>query len=376
MSDPFVRHRLRPIVLAITANLKRLSQDREARTIAGVTGSACVIGGGPSCKDFDRIGEGVATLTVNTAAPKVCAEFSPDVLVIREVVGVADQLAKLKHKPKLIVLDIGTAPSTVAAAYDTAPVAWAIPAQTHLAWLIRLMDVRPFYSGESAMTMAVSLTEACEAVSLLGCDLAFGKDGTMYGEGTAWPGIKAQALDHGFVDMGNRGGMQEHGRSSGAAVPLLREQVTPVMMEDGSEGLALATWVSQRLWVEQWAKRHPATLFCNMSGGAKIEGAWPEPGQWEPYDGENEGHVTTSPLDTTKIDQAVRLSIANAKEALEHEAPWTLGGAMSGWPLVELAAQPAIVETLGRKLPLDLALADRLPIMRSALEAVEEAWSR
>lgn len=369
-SDQFMRHRSLPITLALASNLGRLARAGAANGIGQVrSGASCVvIGGGPSCRPISS----AFTLCVNTSAPRVCRDASPDVLVVREVVGVERQLHSLKHLPRCIVLDIQTAPSTVAAAIDLGvPVLWAIPAQTNLGWLVKLLDHVPVYGGESAVTMAVALTDrlGASAVSLVGCDLAFGRDGEAYGDGTAWSGVKASVLGAGFVDLGDRGGMQEQARASGIPAPMLREMATSVAMEDGSTGLALSTWCSQRLWLEQWARRHPGTVFGNLSGGARIEG-------WAPLERipprPELAALPSVPLDTSRIDAEVRRQLAVAKEALRSDAPWTLGAA--GWPLVTFAEQREVLETSERGLPLGIALGERRGISERAIEAVETAY--
>lgn len=375
-SDQFMRHRSLPITLALAANLGRLARSGAANGIGQMrSGASCVvIGGGPSCRAVSD----AFTLCVNTSAPKVCQDSAPDVLVIREVVGVQRQLHSLRHLPRSIVLDIQTAPSTVAAAHDLGvPVLWAIPAQTNLAWLIRLLDHVPVYGGESAVTLAVALTEriGASAVSLIGCDLAFGKGGEVYGDGTAWSGVKAQALSDGFVDFGDRGGMQEQARESGIPAPLLREMATSVVMEDGSTGLALSTWCSQRLWLEQWARRHPKTEFANLSGGARIEG-WPADTEasraWRRMDARSLSALPSAPLDVSRIDAEVRRQLAVARESLHSDAPWTLG--LDGAPLVTFAEQKEVLETSERGLPMGIALGERRGITERAIEAVEAAY--
>ena len=145
MSDAFVIQRSRPIALALAANLGRIARAGSAEFVGRSTepGAAVIIGGGPSCGGFDRIPPGALSICVNTSAPKVCAEMAPDALVIREVVPAVRELAELKHAPKCIVLDMQTSPVTVARAHDVAPVLWAIPAQSVIAWLPRLLDVEP-----------------------------------------------------------------------------------------------------------------------------------------------------------------------------------------------------------------------------------------
>jgi hypothetical protein len=376
MSDQFMRHRSLPITLALAANLGRLARSGAANGIGQMqSGASCVvIGGGPSCRSV----EGAFTLCVNTSAPKVCNEGAPDVLVIREVVGVQRQLDALRHLPRCTVLDIQTAPSTVEAAMGLGvPVLWAIPAQTNLAWLVRLLDHVPVYGGESAMTLAVALTERIGAasVSLVGCDLAFGRDGSAYGDGTAWSGVKAQTLSDGFVDFGDRGGMQEQARASGIPAPLLREMATSVLMEDGSTGLALSTWCSQRLWLEQWARRHPGVGFSNLSGGVRIEG-WPADTEasraWRRMDARSLSALPSVPLDVSRIDAEVRRQLAVAREALASDAPWSFG--LDGSPLVTFAEQKEVLETSERALPMGIALGERRGITERAIEAVERAY--
>lgn len=393
MSEAFVIQRAKPIAMALAANLGRLARAGTAHFVGRSTepGAAVVIGGGPSCGGFDRIPPGVLSLCVNTSAPKVCESIAPDVLVIREVVPAVRELAALKHAPRCIVLDVQTAPATVERALDVAPVLWAIPAQSVIAWLPRLLDVEPVYAGESAMNMAVALATrfGCTAQTLLGCDLAFGQDGTAYGDGTAWDGCRVTTSGTN-VDFGEtRQTMQANARDGGIPPALLRETATPVLRDDGTPGLALATWVSQRVWVEQWAKRHPGHAFANLSGGARIEG-WPA--SEAVLRGPPRHDVPRVTVDTSAIAAEVRRQLAAVRAAMNghttpssgvpnadlfvepHPAPWRLPGVLSGWPLVDLAAAKDVLETSYRALPLKVALAERRPILMRAADAVESAF--
>lgn len=389
MSDAFVIQRSRQIALALAANLGRIARAGSAEFVGRSTepGAAVIIGGGPSCGGFDRIPPGVLSICVNTSAPKVCEALAPDALVIREVVPAVRELAELRHAPKCVVLDMQTSPVTVARAYDVAPVLWAIPAQSVIAWLPRLLDVEPVYAGESAMNMAVALATrwGCDRQSLIGCDLAFGADGTAYGDGTAWSGCRV-AVDGTTVDFGRtREVMQANARAGGIPPTLHREMATPVLREDGTAGLALATWISQRAWVEQWAARHPGHAFANLSGGARIEG-WPAServlgGRWEvcelggkPWMVPAQPQVPRVTVSTSALAAEVRRQVAHARAVVDSEAPWRLPGTVSGCPLVDLAAAKEVLETSYRHLPLKVALEERRPIILRAAAAVEAAF--
>lgn len=392
MSDAFVIQRSRQIALALAANLGRIARAGSAEFVGRSTepGAAVIIGGGPSCGGFDRIPPGVLSICVNTSAPKVCEAFAPDALVIREVVPAVRELAELRHAPKCIVLDVQTSPVTVARAHDVAPVLWAIPAQSVIAWLPRLLDVEPVYAGESAMNMAVALATrwGCDRQSLIGCDLAFGADGTAYGDGTAWSGCRV-AVDGTTVDFGRtREVMQANARAGGIPPTLHREMATPVLREDGTAGLALATWISQRTWVEQWAARHPGHRFANLSGGARIEG-WPASETVLDDDAWRLMHVmSTDPraiqtlgprvprqtVSTAALGAEVRRQVAHARAVVDSDAPWRLPGTVSGCPLVDLAAAKEVLETSYRALPLKVALEERRPIIMRAADAVERAF--
>jgi hypothetical protein len=378
MSEAFVIQRSRPIALALAANLGRIARAGSATFVGRSTepGAAVIIGGGPSCGGFERIPHGALSICVNTSAPKVCESIAPDVLVIREVVPAVRELADLKHAPKCIVLDVQTSPVTVARAHDVAPVLWAIPAQSVIAWLPRLLDVEPVYAGESAMNMAVALATrwGCDRQSLIGCDLAFGPDGTAYGDGTAWDGCKVTA-DGVTVDFGStREVMQANARAGGIPPTLHRETATPVLREDGTSGLALATWISQRVWVEQWARRHPGLVTANLSGGARIEG-WPASERVARSGRDRFGRdVPRVTVDTSTIAAEVRRQVAHVRAMVDHEAPWRMADAVSGCPLIDLAAAKEVLETSYRSLPLKVALAERRPILLRAADAVEAAF--
>lgn len=375
-SEAYVAQRGTHVALAVAANLGRLSRTGSAQFVghSSEPGAAVVIGGGPSCGGFDRIPPGVLTICVNTSAPKVCAEIAPDALVIREIVPAVRELSALKHAPRTIVLDICVAPVTAARAMEVAPVLWAIPGQALLGFVKRLLDQEPVYGGESAMNMAVSLATrwGCDRQSLIGCDLALGLDGTAYGDGTAWSGCKATAKD-GSVDFGTtRYVMQANARGAGVPAAFTREQTTPVLREDGTPGLALSTWVSQRAWVEQWARRHPGHVFANLSGGAKIDG-WPASATV--LTGPPRHDVPRVTVDTGAIEREVCRQIRAAREAATDRAPWRSPDALDGWPLIDFAAAKEVLETSYRNLPIKLALAERGPIMLRAADAVERAFA-
>jgi hypothetical protein len=376
MSEAFVIQRATPIALALAANLGRLARAGSAQFVgrSSAPGAAVVIGGGPSCGGFDRIPAGSLVLTVNTAAPRVCAEIAPHVLVIREVVSAVRELDSLRHAPHCIALDVQTAPATVARAHDVAPVLWAIPAGGHLGWLCKLLGQEPVYAGESAMNMAVALASrfGCDRQTLIGCDLAFGRGGEAYGDGTAWSGCRVDMSPDGTADFGDtREVMRENAARSAVPATLLREQTTPVLLEDGTAGHALATWVSQRAWVEQWAARHPAAQYANLSGGARIEG-WP--GATEALRGHPRYDVPAVAVDCGAIDAEVRRQLRAVREAVASDEPWRSSDALAGWPLVDLAAAKDVLEVTYKSLPLKAAIAERRPIMLRAADAIERAY--
>jgi hypothetical protein len=353
MTDRWVIQRSHAIGTSVVANLARWARDGgEHIGRATINAPAVVIGGGPSCRGFERIPDGALVLTVNTAAPKVCAALAPDVLCIREAIDTSDQVRALRglHLPKLAVCDIGTHPNTIDALRSLSiPMAWMLPAQGHLWWLADLLEIEPLYSGESAMTGCVSIAEriGCQSITLLGCDLAFGSDGAAYGEGTAWSGVRG-SMHSGYVDLGDRGGMVEHAERSGVAGPPLREQATPVVMSDGSTGWALATWASQRLWLEQFAERRPGMVLRNLSEGAAIAG-WPS---GVAVSGPP-GSVPTTALDTSRLDAELRRQLRHARDSA---SPWTAQGALEGHPLVDTIAARSHALTAAQRLPLFVAL--------------------
>jgi hypothetical protein len=125
-----------------------------------------------------------------------------------------------------------------------------------------------------------------------------------------------------------------------------REQVTPVAMEDGTAGHALATWVSQRAWIEQWAARHPSAVYCNLSGGARIDG-WPAAEMCPrllPTD-ERPHPVPSVAVDTTAIDGEVRRQLRAVREAMSSAAPWRSQDALLGDARALAEASGAKAET-------------------------------
>lgn len=375
----FVRQRARPISMSLTRNLARLARSDGAAGLGWLpfdAGSAAVlIGGGPSCSGFDRIDGDPLVVCVNTSAVRVCRELTPDVLCVREVVSCADQLRALDaaHLPRLVVVDMQVHPEVpVAAAERGIPVMWTLPAQQHLYWLAALLDERPIYAGESALTQCAAMATrlGVGAVSLIGCNMAFGADGTAYGHGTAWSGVSVTRTADGYIDFGDRGGMREHSAASGIPGPPLSERADPVVMEDGSEGYALATWVSQRLWLEQWATRNPDERRANLSGGARIEG-WPKAERTLP------GHkpaVPTTAIKVERIDAEIRRQIRCAREVVDGRA-YEVPDAVNGFPLVEMAAAADYLATHQRQLPERVRLEDLRTALRKATDAVEAAYT-
>lgn len=372
MSDQFVKQRAHPISVALAANLGRWYRDGGQMIVrAPGGGSATVVGGGPSCHGFDRI-EGGTVLAVNTSAPRVAQDREIDLLVVREVVPLGEQLSRVKHRPPgHVVVDAQTSAESVRAAHDLAPCVWFIPAQGHLSWLSHLLDVEPIYAGESAMTSSVAIAEflGCDDVSLIGVDLAFSPDGSAYGEGTAWSSVRVEMRD-GTADLGDRGGMVEHAMSVGVPGPPRRETATPVIMEDGSQGWALATWASQRMWLENWAARHPGWRFRNLSGGAKIEG-------WAPATragGPTPGTLRTVPIDGAKVEAEIRRQLRYARDMIEHPHPWKIGDAAKGCPLVDMTAERDRQATSDLMLPIEVAYGERNDLLRRAVDDVARAF--
>lgn len=373
-----IRQRVPASSRATVANLAAMARAGSARGLGvgerDAGAAAVVIGGGPSCHGFERIRGTPLVLTVNTAGPRVCCELAPDILCIREMVSTADQvraLAKL-HRPGCFVLDIQTHPDvSVAAAEIGVPVIWTVPGQLHLFWLAALLDTRGIYAGESALTQCVAMAErlGCSAVSAIGTNFAFGKDGTAYGDGTAWNGVRVE-MRGGVADFGDRGGMREHAQASGVQGPPLRESATQVLMEDGTTGWALATWCSQRLWMEQWATRHPHVRCANLSGGARVEG-WPAATETIP------GHrapIPTTALRVDRIEAEVRRQIRCARDIAGSDEPWLTGDMLVGCPLVEVVAAPDYLAVKSKHLPKRLELDELRAALSAAADEVERVF--
>lgn len=277
----FAVHKAAHTIEAFVSNLPKLAELLTVARVERRSGTAVVVGAGPSLgTQLERIRSmaenGHAIFAVNTAASALDdSGIRIDYLVARESLDVSGHL-ELEHPPmRAYLLDVQAHPRCFQVAADRAR--WFVPASLQMLDAAERMGVRPVFAGPSALTSAVALAEHMGAarIVLAGVDLAFAPDGRGYGEGTRFESMAMDGVDGDVARLVGRDAQAELARMSGQRMPLERETVADVELVDGAAGKSLLTWTDQIQWLETFAERYAGiveTQRMASTTGAKISG--------------------------------------------------------------------------------------------------------
>lgn len=286
-SDLFARRKAQHVMRALVENLGAASSlpylvQHDQQPMRGVP--AFVVGAGPSLSDslplLPRCAEVGYVFAVNASVQAVSRVVTPDVLVVRESIDVSAQLDGVRAG--LVALDVCASPAVWRAAERVGERGWWLSAAVQHFAIAGLLCVRPVYGGPSAMTAAVALAHAWGAspIVLVGCDLAFGRDGQGYARESGWGDVRGEVLPHDIVRLGGLEHMRGVVAASGQAPPP-EVQETERLLAWGGEGevTSLLTWGDQVRWLRDFAARkrpsHAPRLMNATGAGARIDG-WEE----------------------------------------------------------------------------------------------------
>ena len=274
----------RPAMLASVSNLQRI----EARPYALPPlaerghGAVYIVGSGPSLVDgIDALrsaqASGALVYATNTSLPAMArAGIVPDVVVVREVLDVADQLSHGAHE---IVCDLACSPRVwERAGWHPGIASWFVAGGTQFFALAHRLGVRPLFGGPASLTAAVALAieRGAGRIVLVGVDLAFADDGQGYASGTAYEGFAGQLTDAG-MRVGGAGLEVMRAASAAASVPppprVQRTARVPSL--DGREVEQLGTWADQQAWLESIATRFGERIeLVNATARGALIAGW------------------------------------------------------------------------------------------------------
>lgn len=274
----FTRYKSRAVLSWTLANLPRLGDHppigRMGRPFAGRT--VFVVGAGPSLVAEALKGRGPIVCVNAAGAPLEAAGVVPDVMVVRESLDLTDQIEATGAR--VIACDIAVHTDTWTAAGDR--LAWFIPGYPRQIEVAYELGEEPLFGGPAAFCSAVALAERWGAarIVLVGCDLAFARDGRAY-----HPDAPRGTLRHETVGEGDArrlkfsGDEQDDERCerSGQMVPPKTIGYTEVMAHDWSTWLpTISVFEDQRTWLTTQAQRHGERIeMLNATeGGSGIPG--------------------------------------------------------------------------------------------------------
>ena len=281
----FTRYKSRSVMSWTLANLPRLSEHppvgHMGRPFAGRT--VFVVGAGPSLAgNIDALREhverGHPVVCVNAAGgPLKAAGITPDVMVIRESLDLTDQVEATDAR--LIAVEVGVHPDTWHAAF--ARLCWFVPGYPRqIEQYGYMLGEEPIFGGPAALCSAVALAERWGAarIVLVGCDLAYARDGSTY-----HPDAPRGTLRHEMTGEGDAARLRFTGDEQDAARCTRSGQQPPPRAIGYSEVLShdWATWLptinvyaDQRTWLTTQAVRHGERieLLNATEGGSGVPG--------------------------------------------------------------------------------------------------------
>jgi len=277
----FAWHRSGPVAEAWLTNLLDAPDMPYALGARHVSrsGTCVCVGAGPSLSrtgpELRRMQEaGALICTVNTALPAVSRYCVPDVVLAREVVDVSSHLA---HPAGLRVLDLGASPEAWDVARVMGPTAWFIAGSTNTFELAATIGVRPLFGGPSALTAMVALCEEWGAaeIVLVGCDLAFASDGSVYADGSAFSGQRATFDANGVATNAGDGFAAKLAQHAAGGVEPYPTQETTLEI-DGYDGpvRTIAQWAEQIEWLATFAHRRADIVCVDATGSGAKKPGW------------------------------------------------------------------------------------------------------
>lgn len=274
--ENFARYKSRQVLTWTLINASRMHEMPYAlSTSKPLAGEAVVVvGAGPSLeKNGHELVEaqtlGLPIIGVNASdRPMRDLGVTPDVIVARESIDLADQVAD--STARMWVLDVSVFPHTWDAVRD-GPMdgLWFLPTYSRHAILARRLGLRPLYGGTSALCSAISLALqwGAETIILAGVDLAL-TNGRPYHPG-APRGDETVTLSDDLMHFDNTEQDHERCERSGQQPQSSGVGYEMAMAYDWSGTLpALHTWKNQRDWIATAAhRRQDSHTFVNATGG-------------------------------------------------------------------------------------------------------------
>lgn len=198
--------RMLPMLRNIATNLRTLEQV-PMLTAPQWHGPAFIVGGGPSLAqltpDLARVmSERGVVFAVNTSEKPLRERgITPTLCWCIESGATSFQIAESPPAQQW-ALDITCHPDSFKAAEGRC--AWFMHEALHLMELARCLGARPIWYGPAGPSAAFTFARAmgCSPIVLVGCDMAYGRDGRMYDKSTHWHELAVDVKQDGDKAIG------------------------------------------------------------------------------------------------------------------------------------------------------------------------------
>jgi hypothetical protein len=225
-----------------------------------------------------RASKSGTVFTTNSAVRALAPYGLPDILVARESVSVADEVAD--SPAPMVVLDVGCHPDMWPAAGDRA--AWFMPGYPRHYQMLAALGVPPVFGGTAAYTTAVALALRWGArmIVLVGADLSYAPGGESY-HPSAPRGAQRIVTRHVGHEIMLRIEHDEFAmeREARNGIRVHTRELRGLEVEGWGGGppvVSIETLTDQINWLEEKADEAPEVqLFNATEGGAHIPG-WTE----------------------------------------------------------------------------------------------------
>lgn len=282
----FTRYKSRQVMTWTLANLRHvgerpsigsLGRPFEGRTVFVVGAGPSLAGNAARLREHLADGAGGVVVCVNAAArPLAVAGVTPDVVVARESLDLTDQIEATEAT--VIAADISIHPDTWRAAGDR--LAWFIPGYPRQIGLGYMLGEEPIFGGPAALcsAVAIALRWGASRIVLVGCDLAFGSDGTAYHPDAPRGTLRYVQRGEGEdtrIDFTGDSQDDERCERSGQRPPPKSVRGDEVIAFDWSRMLpTISVFSEQRTWLATQADRHGSVveLLNATEGGCGVPG--------------------------------------------------------------------------------------------------------
>lgn len=278
--------RLLPMLRNIAANLRTIERV-PMLTAPQWNGPAFIVGGGPSLAqltpDLARVmSERGVVFAVNTSEKPLRERgITPTLCWCIESGATSFQIAESPREQQW-ALDLTCHPDSFKAAEGRC--AWFLHEALHLMELARCLGARPIWYGPAGPSAAFTFARmmGCSPIVLVGCDMAYGRDGAMYDPSTHWHEIRITDLanngDHVVGTLSESKARDDVMRKAGMKPIPPRRRMYQVPAADGDEPLwTTPEFMSLNAWLaREIAIMEPGRVVV-QTGLARLDGAMSMP---------------------------------------------------------------------------------------------------